>query len=88
MCAGKRRAAVAVRSVGGEGRKEGRDKRGGDRRYVIYLAKRMTGGMDPHRESVCPLRSARSSSLKRHLDPDPVTRRGILLARVAFDDDN
>jgi len=80
-----------VRSIGGEG-EERRDKRGGDRRCVIYLAKIMTGGMDPHRESVWPLRSALQlpelDSLIMLLEPNPVTRRGILLVRVISDDDD
>ena len=43
MCVGKR--GVAVKLIGGEGRKEGISEAGMD--TVIYLAKRMTGRMDP-----------------------------------------
>ena len=83
-----------MRSIGGEGRKEGRDKRGGDRRCVIYLAARMTGGDGPTSRIDLPFAlspAALRNSSKRQADalsPGSGDRARDTLARVAFDDDD
>ena len=61
------------------GKKEGKDKRGGDRRCVIYLAHRMANEQLASEQITQPRFRSSCSEL---LAPDPVTS---LNARVAFD---
>ena len=79
-------AWAAVRPIGGEGRREGRDKRGGD----SEKNDRRNGPTSriglPFALSPAALQSSSLNDSLMLLDPEPVTRRGILLVKVVFDD--
>jgi hypothetical protein len=76
----------AVRPISGEGRKkEGISERGWTLCDVISDVK-WTHWTHIANRLVCSPELSLSSPMI--LDPDPVTRRGILLARVVFDDDD
>ena len=82
--------------IGGEGRKEGKDKRGGGRRCVIYLAKgnecSWNNRPTSRREWFFGLRSAPLLSGPSHkrqpgaLGPGSGDKIGLWLARVVFVD--